>query len=116
MVVYAHRFSWEIHNAEELGKWHVLHSCDNPECCNPLHLIRGTHADNMRDMHEKGRRWTPPRGETNPVAKLSDADLLDIKKLRESSLLLDDIAGRYGVSAAHISRVLKGTSSRKMPI
>lgn len=33
----------------------VLHCCDNPPCCNPSHLFRGTHADNVADRHAKGR-------------------------------------------------------------
>ena len=40
----------------------VRHACDNPPCCNPLHLLGGTHADNVADKVRRGR---VPRGETH---------------------------------------------------
>lgn len=34
----------------------VLHSCDNPPCCNERHLFLGTYKDNEQDKIRKGRR------------------------------------------------------------
>lgn len=33
----------------------ILHTCDNPPCCNPKHLWAGTQADNNADSAKKGR-------------------------------------------------------------
>jgi hypothetical protein len=29
----------------------ACHHCDNPPCCNPIHVYAGTHTQNMRDIH-----------------------------------------------------------------
>lgn len=36
-------------------KPYILHTCDNPSCCNPNHLWTGTQADNLADMAAKRR-------------------------------------------------------------
>jgi HNH endonuclease len=56
-VVYEHRVG-PIPDGLELR-----HTCDNPPCVNPEHLLPGTHAENMADMVERGRHAAHSRTE-----------------------------------------------------
>ena len=54
--VLVHRLAWEIHNCEPIPEGKVVrHTCDNPLCCNPAHLILGTQGDNNRDTVSRNR-------------------------------------------------------------
>lgn len=54
--MFAHRFAYHLATGEPMVESDVImHSCDNPPCCNPRHLRRGTALENTRDMLAKGR-------------------------------------------------------------
>lgn len=53
--VQSNRVAWMVTHGPIPDGMHVMHLCDNPPCCNPKHLKLGTHAENMADMHAKGR-------------------------------------------------------------
>lgn len=73
----------------------IRHTCDNPPCCNPAHLIAGTHADNMRDMAIRERGWK---------TKLTATQVLEIR--RRSSEPHADLANEFGVSKSNISMII----------
>ena len=51
---YASRVAYTL-TVGDPGDLDVLHACDNPPCCNPLHLWAGTAQDNIQDAIAKGR-------------------------------------------------------------
>lgn len=50
--VRAHRFSYELHHGHT--DLLVRHTCNNPPCVNPAHLLPGTHLENMADRKAAG--------------------------------------------------------------
>lgn len=96
----AHRAAYEIARGKiPKGKW-VLHSCDNRGCVNPDHLFLGTHVENMRDMHSKGRGRSI----------LGPAEAMEIAKRRKAGERRGALAVEFGVSVATIKNITMGRS------
>lgn len=64
----AHRSSYILHKGDLEDGLVVRHTCDNPGCVNPDHLIPGTHADNM---HDEATRGGPSKRNKHGVRGLS---------------------------------------------
>ena len=105
----AHRTAWELTNGPLLGSaQHLCHTCDNRKCVNPSHLFIGNPKINMQDCSAKGR-FNDRAGENNPRAKLTAADVLDI---RASSLPLSVLAKQYGVAKSVVGYAKRGVTWR----
>ena len=98
----AHRFSFELVRGAIPKGMYVCHKCDTPLCVNPDHLFVGTHHDNMRDMVQKKRSFTG-RGENKKgLAKLTNQQADQIRKMDISH---QKLASMFGVSATTIGRI-----------
>ena len=100
-----HRLAYTKAKGPIPSKMFVCHSCDTPRCVNPNHLFLGTHQDNMTDKVLKNRQYKP-KGIKNTNAKLTDADVLEIKKLK-GTRTQQSIADDYGVNQSIISDILR---------
>lgn len=106
----AHRLAWKFFRGEIAPGLVVCHKCDIRTCVNPEHLFLGTHAENMKDMKEKGRS---PHGDGHSRAKLTTEQVRKIKAvLAEGLLSVSDIAREYGVTYSTIACIAKGKSWR----
>lgn len=76
----AHRIALELSGVGVQQFVHVLHSCDNPPCCNPKHLHVGNHLINMNECELRNRRIYL-KGEEHPNSKLTDIQAIEIKAL-----------------------------------
>lgn len=111
----AHVFAFELANpgADRTGLV-VRHTCDTPNCVNPQHLKLGTHADNMKDMDDRGRRVSNPvRGEAHHNAKLTRDLVLRAREMHRRGAKVVDLARMFGVAPTTMAAALEGKTWRK---
>ena len=82
----------------------VCHHCDNPACVNPEHVFIGTAKDNNNDRVAIGRS-AHLKGENHHNHKLTDVEVIDIKKRNDQSQYY---AEKYGVCRSLISHIWCG--------
>lgn len=105
----AHRAAWEYTYGSIPNGMNILHSCDNPPCCNPSHLMLGTTVSNYVDMVRKGRQKAPAKrlGESNPLAKLTTEQVKQIRGMYiRGTTKQIDIANIFGVTQSAISAII----------
>jgi hypothetical protein len=102
----SHRIAYELTFGKTPDGLDVLHTCDNPSCCNPSHLFLGTHLDNMIDKQQK-KRCNSPRGQENGRCKLTDVQVDEIRQLYSTGNESQYTLGKkFGVDPSHIFRLV----------
>ncbi len=111
-VIGVHRISAMLHhlltpdNVEFTldSHFHILHTCNNPRCVNPAHLYAGTHKQNMEDLARAGNRRLP-RGDQHHGTKVTNQQVQEIRKLRQSGITRRIVAEQFGISITHVTRI-----------
>ena len=81
----------------------ACHECNNSRCINPKHIYEGTPKQNTEDSIKIGTHvCLNQKGESAAWHKLSNNDILKIRKSKIPSKKLSEI---YGVCLAHIYRI-----------
>lgn len=105
----AHRYAWILTNGPIPDGMFVCHRCDNRGCCNPAHLFIGTPQDNTSDMMAKRRHRTVARpGIESGRTKLTDADVLSIRRQRAEGVTLRALSVEFGLCSSAISHIGTG--------
>lgn len=111
--VVASRFAWMVANGRGVTVgMKVLHSCDNPPCCNPAHLREGTQSENIREAHDK-KRLTTPQERGVPNQHQDKTHCVNGHELTPENLVRitkRSIAGKRGWRICRLCRVSRGTS------
>jgi hypothetical protein len=106
-MVGTHCLAYELKHGPIPEGMCVCHHCDNPSCCNDAHLYLGTKADNNADRESKGR-GKQPKGAKNGRSKLTEADVLEIRRLLAAGETLSTLAANFGVDRSTISKIRRG--------
>jgi hypothetical protein len=103
--IYVHRAVCEAYHGIAPFGYEACHDDNNKLNNNESNLYWGTSKQNHKDKIKHG---TDPKGERNPFAKLSNTDVIQIRKLCERGFTHSTIANMFGVYRTTIGRILGG--------
>lgn len=105
---YAHRVAYVKANdvsIESIEGLMVRHTCDNPKCINPKHLVIGTRQDNMDDMVARGRQV---KGTVQHLSVLTEDLVLEIRARYKPRCKINGtraLAKEFGIGTSTVSSV-----------
>ncbi len=110
--VTAHRLLWMFERGPLTKSQWLLHTCDNPSCCNLDHLYIGTPKDNAIDMYCRKRQGKRNycKGERSNLSTLTELQVIEILKMKKNGLCGSVIARTFGVTKTAIYHILNGAS------
>jgi len=116
-LIRAHRLAYELHYGIMLPAGQsaiVMHTCDNPGCVNPHHLMLGSMQDNTNDKEQKGR-GNHPVGEAFSSAVLTEKKVLALRKKLASGVPVKQLARKLGLNRETLRMMHKGKTWKHVP-
>ncbi len=112
-VPQAHRVAYALKHERDVDELPlIMHTCDNPPCCNPSHLKEGSKLLNAQDRDAKGRNVSHG-GEGCGRSKLTRDDVLAIRTRHAGGQTVPSLAAQWGVAKSTIRAIVRGTSWRE---
>jgi hypothetical protein len=101
----AHRISYLYYNnLNQIDDSIIIcHSCDNPRCVNPNHLVAADRDWNNKDAMAKGLNQ---HGEGHYATPFTENDIRQIRYLAHCGLTSQHIANKYGVCRQSIDNII----------
>lgn len=108
-----HVISCEMAHGPRPHRMEAAHSCNNKRCLNPRHLRWATHTENAQDRTLHG---TQRRGETHNQSKLTEEQVLAIRRAYVSGVRQVPLSKQYGVTLSAINDIVHGRNWKHLPI
>ena len=108
----AHRVAFALSSGISLTELpeSVRHTCDNPPCCRPGHLVGGTQMENIQDRVSRNRSGSKgdQRGEANDSAILTDAIVISARRKYREGMSCPAIAEEWGIAEGTLRGAIMG--------
>lgn len=102
-MVSAHRFSYGLVN-DEVPRL-LRHTCDNPPCVRPDHLIPGTRLDNSRDMKERDRG----------LSSMTNEQVIEARRRAAGGESIHEILKDIPIDIQALAKAIRGISFTHLP-
>ena len=112
-VLGAHVYAWMLAHPGEPEPRVVRHRCPgeitrrNRRCINPAHLLEGDVDDNVHDRDADGNT---AKGESHHAAKLTEADVREIRRRHAAGESALSLAAAFGVTDVNIYDIVNRKS------
>lgn len=107
----AHRIAFELsHGFLDEGEVVRHFVCDNPLCCSPFHLRKGSQSDNICDMFKKGREGHGKR------ERLTKQEVVSIREMWASGKFThESLAPLFNLTRTTILKVVNRLTWKEIP-